>query len=614
MRGLHGTSRRFSAAQRIVNRAHPESFAVVSSGVSVPFRGLRAFRGKVVLLAAAGAFGCAKGGDGAAKSGASNAALDTAATSVTADGLLQHIKDLAADSMEGRAPGTPGEDKAVAYMLSQFKSLGLKPGNPDGTYLQNVDLIGYKAHPVASISAKGKTIALKYPDDFIANSRHNRAETKVENSDIVFVGYGVVAPEYGWDDYKGVDVKGKTILMLVNDPAVRVANDTTLDSTMFKGRAMTYYGRWTYKYEIATEKGAAAAIIIHETGPAGYPYSVVMGSNSQEQFDVISPDAERRVPIEGWIRLEKAKELLSAAGQNFDSLKAAAARKGFKPVALPAKANFDVKIESRKIQSHNVVAKIDGTDKKDEFVVFTAHWDHLGKDTTLKGDQIYNGAIDNASGSSALIEIAKAFSKLSTPPRRSILFLSVTAEEKGLIGAKYYATHPLYPLVKTVANVNIDGINQWGKTSDYTVIGLGNTTLDDVLTDELAAHGRTVRPDAEPEKGFYYRSDHFEFAKQGVPALDVEPGIEYIGKPAAYGLQKRDEYTNKDYHNPTDEVKPDWDLSGAVDDTRILFRVGDRVANSDALPQWKPGTEFKARRDSMMLRGDVPKSTELKKP
>jgi len=543
--------------------------------------------------------GCAKetaGGSASASPGAANAA----AQAITSDSLLQHIRDLSDDSTEGRAPGTPGEQKTIAYMQNQFKALGLKPGNPDGTYLQNVDLVGYKAHPTASFTARGKTIALKYPDDYVANSRHNRPETKLTGSDVVFVGYGVVAPEYGWDDYKGVDVKGKTILMLINDPPVRVANDTALDSTVFKGRAMTYYGRWTYKYEIATEKGAAAAIIIHETGPAGYPYSVVNTSYSQEQFDVPSPDAEKRVGVEGWITLDKAKELLAAAGRNFDSLKAAAVRKDFKPVVLNAKANFDVKIDVRQIQSHNVVAKIDGGDKKDEYVIYTAHWDHLGKDTTLKGDQIFNGAIDNASGSSAILEIAKAFSKLPMPPRRSVLFLSVTAEERNLLGAKYYATHPLYPLNKTVADINIDGVNQWGRTSDFTVIGLGNSTLDDVLTDVLKAENRTVRPDAEPEKGFYYRSDHFEFAKQGVPALDIDAGIEYIGKPAGYGIQKRDEYTNNNYHQPSDEVRPDWDLSGAVDDIRVLFRVGYMVAQADALPQWKAGTEFKAKRDAMM--------------
>jgi Zn-dependent M28 family amino/carboxypeptidase len=552
----------------------------------------------VVAIAA-----CATDKSGTSASGASSSgAVDTAAGAITAEGLLQHIADLSADSMEGRGPGTPGEQKAVAYMESQFKALGLKPGNPDGTYLQNVDLIGYVAHPTASFKAGNKTISLKFPDDYVANSRHKRPETNIDNSDVVFVGYGVVAPEYGWDDYKGLDVKGKTILMLVNDPAVRVANDTALDSTMFKGRAMTYYGRWTYKYEIASEKGAAAAIIIHETGPAGYPYEVVRGSYSVEQFDVPSPDAEKRVPVEGWITLPKAKELLAAAGKNFDSLKAAASHKDFKPVPLDAKATFHIKIDSRQIQSHNIVAKLEGGDKKDEFVVYTAHWDHLGKDTTLKGDQIYNGAIDNASGSAALIEIAKAFTKLPSPPHRSILFLSVTAEEKNLLGAKFYATHPLYPLNKTVANINMDGINQWGKTSDFTVIGLGNSTLDDVLADALKAENRVVKPDAEPEKGFYYRSDHFEFAKQGVPALDIDAGTDYIGKPKGYGMQKRDEYTNNDYHKPSDEIKPDWDLSGAVDDARVLFHVGYAVAQSDALPQWKPGTEFKAKRDSMMAK------------
>ena len=576
---------------------------------------LRTLRSSILTLSVATlAAACAKDSAGGA-SPAAAAAADTAAQAITADGMLQHIRDLSDDSTEGRAPGTPGEQKAIAYMQNQFKAMGLKPGNPDGTYLQNVDLIGYKAHPTASFTARGKTIALRYPDDYIANSRHNRPETKIDNSDVVFVGYGVVAPEYGWDDYKGVDVKGKTILMLVNDPPVRVAGDTSLDTAMFKGRAMTYYGRWTYKYEIASEKGAAAAIIIHETGPAGYPYAVVSSSNSQEQFDVISPDAEKRVQVEGWITLDKAKELLRDAGQNFDSLKASAETKQFKPVPLNATATFDVKIDVRKIQSHNVVAKLSGSDKKDEYVVYSAHWDHLGRDTTLKGDQIFNGAMDNASGSSALLEIARAFKKLPTPPRRSILFLSVTAEEKGLVGSKYYATHPLYPLTNTVANINIDGFNQWGKTKDFTVIGLGNSTLDDVLDGVLKNEDRVVRPDAEPEKGFYYRSDHFEFAKVGVPALDTDAGIDYIGKPPGYGMQKRDEYTNNDYHAVSDEVKTDWDLSGAVQDMATLFRVGVGVAAAPDIPQWKPGTEFKARRDSMMAaRTDAAKPVELKKP
>jgi Zn-dependent M28 family amino/carboxypeptidase len=568
---------------------------------------------RLLIPAAALAAACATSSESAlpppstfADSSATDSSVTAAGRAITADGLLQHIKDLSADSLEGRGPGTPGEDKAVAFMATQFQLLGLKPGNPDGTYFQTVDLIGYKAHPTANLQAGGKTIALKYPDDFVANSRHNRPETKVNGSDIVFVGYGVVAPEYGWDDYKGADMRGKTILMLVNDPAVRApgaaAGDSTLDSTMFKGRAMTYYGRWTYKYEIATAKNADAAIIIHETGPAGYPYEVVRGSWSAEQFDVPSAEAEKRVPVEAWISLPKAKELIKASGLNFDSLKAAARRKDFKPVPLNAKANFDVKIDVRQIKSKNVVAKLEGSSRKDDYVIYTAHWDHLGRDTTLKGDQIFNGALDNASGSSELLEIAQAFTKLPTPPSRSILFLSVTAEEKGLLGAKYYAEHPLYPLVRTVADINMDGINQWGRTTDLTVVGLGNSTLDDVLSRVLKTDGRSVRPDAEPEKGFYYRSDHFEFAKLGVPALDPEAGIDFIGKPAGYGMQKRNEYTNKDYHKPSDEVKPDWDLTGAVEDARVLFRVGYLVSQTPSIPEWKQGTEFKAKRDSMMAK------------
>ncbi|HET7631145.1 MAG TPA: M28 family metallopeptidase [Gemmatimonadaceae bacterium] len=530
-------------------------------------------------------------------------AVKQAAQAISADSLLQHIKDLSADSMEGRAPGTKGEEMATSYMQRHFAALGLTPGNPDGSWYQPVELIGYDSRPSVRITAGGKPLALRYLDDFVATSRHDRPETRVNNSGIVFVGYGVVAPEYGWDDYKGVDVKGKTILMLVNDPPVRMPNDTAqLDTTMFKGKAMTYYGRWTYKYEIATAKGAGAAIVIHETGPAGYPWAVVRGSFAGEQFDVSGPSAEQRVPVEGWMTLDKVKELFAHAGLNFDSLHAAARTKDFHPVALNATASWDVKTRVRRITSKNVVAKVVGATKPDEYVIYTAHWDHLGRDTTLKGDQIYNGAADNASGSAGLLEIARAYTRLATPPDRSILFLSVTAEEKGLLGSKYYAEHPLYPLDKTLAEINMDVLNQWGRTSDMTVIGYGNTTLDDIATRILAADGRVVRPDAEPEKGFYYRSDHFEFAKVGVPAFDPEGGIDYIGKPAGYGMQKRDEYTNNDYHKPSDEVKPDWDLSGAVADLQVYFELGHTVANGSTYPTWKPGTEFKAIRDSMMAR------------
>jgi len=329
---------------------------------------------------------------------------------------------------------------------------------------------------------------------------------------------------------------------------------------------------------------------------------VVEGSFSREQFDVPSANAGQRVPVEGWLSLEKTKEMFRAAGYDFDSLKAAARRKDFRPVTLNARASFAVDVGVRRIQSKNVVAKLPGSGTPDEYVVYTAHWDHLGRDSTLTGDQIFNGAHDNASGTAALLEIAEAFTALETPPARSVLFLAVTAEEKGLLGAKFYATNPLYPLDHTVANINMDGLTQWGSTSDITVVGHGNSTLDDVLERVVSTVNRTVRPDAEPEKGFYYRSDHFEFAKQGVPALYVDAGTEFIGKPAGYGMQKREEFTSVDYHAVTDEIKPDWDLAGAIDDARVLFRIGYIVAQSPQIPEWKPGTEFKALRDSMMGR------------
>ncbi len=531
-----------------------------------------------------------------------------AAQTIDSVRLLQQIRDLSADSMEGRTPASPGEVKTVAYLTKQFQSIGLEPGNPDGTWVQNVDLIGYAPRPTASFAVAGKQIPVRFPENFVGSSRHERAETKVTDSEIVFVGYGVVAPEYGWDDYKDVDVKGKTILMLVNDPAVPAAGAplfdmNRLDSTMFGGKAMTYYGRWTYKYEIASEKGAAAAIIIHETGPAGYGWDVVGGSFGAEEFDVPSDDADKRVPVEGWLSLDRTKALLTAAGLDFDSLKAAATSKDFQPVVLPnATASFDIKIESRRVQSQNVVAKLPGGARPDEYVIYTAHWDHLGIDTTLKGDQIFNGALDNASGVSGMLEIARAFKALPEPPARSILFLAVTAEEKGLVGSKFYAEHPLYPLSKTAANINMDEVNPWGRTSDIVVVGLGNSTLDDVLTRVLDADQRVVKPDAEPEKGFYYRSDHFEFAKKGVPALYVNGGTNFVDRDSTYGMRMRDAYTAKDYHAPSDQVKDDWDMGGAVEDLRALFRVGYLVAQEAELPQWKPGTEFKARRDSMMTR------------
>jgi Zn-dependent M28 family amino/carboxypeptidase len=528
-------------------------------------------------------------------------AIQAAQATITPADLLRHTTALAHDSMEGRSPGTIGEARAVRYLESAFRAMGLAPGNPDGTYIQNVPLVSITPQVDATLVVRGRAIPLQGVRDYIASSRRVTPEVKVENSDLVFVGYGVVAPEYGWNDYKDVDVTGKTILMLVNDPPIPVAGDTTLDDNMFRGRAMTYYGRWTYKYEIAAEKGAAAAIIIHETGPAGYPFEVLSSGFERENFDIKAPDNNMsRVAVQAWMPEPAARTYLRQMGHDFAQLKQQALSKDFRPVDLGAKVTFALRQQIRDLQSRNVLAKVEGARRPDEYIIYTAHWDHLGKDESRQGDQIFNGAVDNASGTAMLLEIAEGFAKLPEPPDRSVLFLAVTAEERGLLGAKYYAENPLYPLAKTVANINMDGINQWGRTEDVVVIGLGNSTLDDVLAGAAETQGRRLVPDAEPEKGFYYRSDHFEFAKQGVPALYTDEGTAYIGKPPGYGQQKRNYYTANDYHKVTDEVKPDWDLSGAAEDAQLLFQVGYRVAQRAAMPEWKAGTEFKAKRDSMM--------------
>jgi Zn-dependent M28 family amino/carboxypeptidase len=547
------------------------------------------------IVAALGALSACTGGQDAT---ADDPAPGTAV--VTADGILAHTRILASDAFEGRGPGTRGEDSTVAYLESQFRAMGLQPGNPDGTYIQNVGIIGFTSSATGSFTARGRRIALRHPDDIVATSRHDRPLVEVKSSDVVFVGYGIVAPEYGWDDYKGVDVKGKTILMLVNDPPITSQGDPgKLDDSMFKGRAMTYYGRWTYKYEIASEKGAAAAIIIHETEPAGYPYDVLR--NAGEQMDIDPPDPNR-VPVEAWMTLDKTRELFTASGQDFDDLKRRAMTKEFTPVSLGASATLTVRNAVRRIQSRNVVAKLEGSDPqlRDEYVVYTAHWDHFGRDSSLQGDQIYNGALDNATGTAVVLELAEGFTRLPTRPKRSMLFLAVTAEERGLIGAKFYAQHPLYPLEKTVANINVDGINQWGRTNDIVIVGMGNSTMDDEFTAVVQARGRRIVPDPEPEKGFFFRSDQFELAKMGVPVLYTDAGIDFIGRDSTYGIGKREDYTSKDYHQVTDDVKPDWDLSGGQEDARLLFEVGFRIAQKPGWPEWKPGAEFKAKRDAML--------------
>jgi Zn-dependent M28 family amino/carboxypeptidase len=524
---------------------------------------------------------------------------------IDADAVLEHTKILSSDDFEGRGPGTNGEDKTVKYIVEQFEKIGLKPGNTDGTFVQEVPLVGITASPDMTLTfeREGRKRNLKLKDDFVAWTKHVADSTELKNSDVVFVGYGIKAPEYDWDDYEGVDVRGKTLIMLVGDPPISdPADPSKLDPNMFGGKAMTYYGRWTYKYEIGAELGAAGVIIVHETGPAGYPFSVVQG-NLGEKFDLIEPDKNvDRVKVEGWIPLEQASELFKMAGRDYDTLKGDAVTREFKPVEFGITASVRIENTIRTIDSRNVLGKLEGGDPelKDEYVVYTAHWDHLGIGEEIDGDNIYHGAVDNATGIGGMIEIARAFLGMPNAPKRSILFLAVTAEEQGLLGSKYYAANPIYPLEKTLGVINMDSLNVHGKTSDVVVVGLGNSDLDDFATQVAADQGRVIKPDPTPEKGLFYRSDHFPFAKQGVPALSSRDGVDYVGRPEGYGLEIMKEYVSKHYHKPSDIVRPDWDMSGAAQQLQYYWMVGYRVAETDKYPQWKPGAEFKAKREAQL--------------
>ena len=525
-----------------------------------------------------------------------------AAQQISASELLEQVKVLSSNAFEGRKPGTAGEDATVDYLTAQFKALGLAPGNPDGSYVQPVGLMGITSEARAQFTVKGKPFAMTQGSDYVAASVRFQPDVKVKTAPLVFVGYGVQAPEFGWDDYKGLDVRGKTLVMLINDPPVRDANDPTqLDAKMFAGKGMTYYGRWTYKYDIASKLGAAAVLIVHETEPASYPWAVVQNSwGGTERFELDADHRNlKRVPLQGWVTDDKTRALFAAAGQDFDRLKAAALRPDFKPVALEASLSAQVSNTLRSVESRNVVARLPGSDPllQAQHIIYTAHWDHLGRDTALTGDQIYNGAVDNATGTAGLLQIAKAFKALP-PPKRSILFLAVTAEEQGLLGSRAYATQPLYPIAETLANINMDALNPWGPTQDIQVIGYGQNTLEDTLTEAAKVQNRVVVPDRAPERGGFYRSDQFEFAKVGVPGLYANSGQSFVGKPEDWGKAKRAAFTAKDYHKPSDEVREDWDLSGAALDLRLLFDVGARLSGDSAWPAWKTGSEFKALRET----------------
>jgi Zn-dependent M28 family amino/carboxypeptidase len=511
--------------------------------------------------------------------------LKQAEATITAAHLLEHIRVLSSDEYTGRAPGTEGETKSLAYIIGQCKAIGLEPGNPDGSWTRKVELWGMLSRGTLALRAQGKDFPVQVDQDYIAFSYLPDATISVPATGVVFVGYGVVAPEYHWDDYAGVDVHGKTVVMLSGDPPVADPNDPTrLDDSMFMGKALTYYGRGGTKFDTAYKHGAAAVIML-TAGPKASP---AQAQNYQRELMTLrGPEARARVKAVASLNSDRAVEFFRAAGADFVALKAAAAKPGFRPVALAAEASFEIANKVRQVDSANVIAKISGSDPRlrDQYVIYSGHWDHHGK----VGDNIYHGASDNAAGTAGVLELARAFKSMQPAPRRTMLFLWPTAEEKGLLGARWYVEHPLYPLAQTVANINLDYFSNWGwgRTHDFSIVGIGNSTLDDVTEAAVKAQGRVVTGDTAPEQGFYFRSDHYEFARVGVPSIETSPGIDYVGKPADFGTRMRAEYIAHDYHQPSDVIKPGWDLSGAVEDLQVLLDVGYRVAQADGRPEWK---------------------------
>ncbi|PUZ25474.1 peptidase M28 [Chitinophaga parva] len=537
---------------------------------------------------------CNQGGAGGDASTPDSAAV----REINKDAFVKQLSVLASDSFQGRKPFTPGEDLTIHYLEDQFKALGLKPGNGN-SYFQEVPMVEVNTKPDGPLVIKGAkgSVSLKYLDDYVATTRRIDTTVSADNSGIVFAGFGIVAPEYKWNDYEGLDVKGKTVMVLVNDPGFT-------DSTLFKGHTMTYYGRWTYKYEEAARQGATGVIIVHETAPASYPWDVVRGGWSGARLELQAEDNyASRAKLEGWVTIDAAKKIFQLAGVG-DSLMEKAHHPGFKPVDLHLTTSFVLHNSLKKSTSHNVVAVLPGTSKADEAVIYSAHWDHFGigepRESPLKPgvkDSIYNGALDNGSGTAALVVLAKAFTTAQHKPERSVVFLAVTGEEQGLLGSEYYATHPLFPINKTVADLNVDEMNNYGRTKDVVMIGYGQSDMDDYAKDAAARQGRTVVPDPKPFTGSFFRSDHFNFAKAGIPALYFEGGPTSVDHGAGYGVKMKEEFDATRYHSPFDELDSSWNFDGMIEDTQLLFSIGFRLANENSWPKWKAGSEFKAARD-----------------
>ncbi len=514
---------------------------------------------------------------------------------ITAEDFGNHVKTLASDEFEGRLPASEGEKKTLEYLTAQYERIGLQPMVGD-SYLQPVPLVGITAKPDAAltISDGSESITLVYRDEMVIGTKRVVTNSNIADSELVFVGYGVVAPEYDWNDYAGFDMAGKTAVILVNDPGFASG-----DENLFRGRTMTYYGRWTYKYEEAARQGAAGAIIIHETEAAGYGWDVVSNGWSGTQFHLSTTDGNAGfVPIEGWITGETAAAVMALAGQDLASLVGVAAQRGFSPLPLGITASANVDNDLMESDSYNVAGWLPGSERTDEYLVYMAHWDHLGRD----GDQIFNGAMDNATGTAALRELAERFAGAQPPPERSIIFLALTAEEQGLLGSAYYVANPIFPLSQTVAGFNIDRMSTFGPMRDVTVIGYGSSELEFYLEGAAANQDRVVAPEPTPEKGYFYRSDHFNFAKQGVPVLYIRGGIDHREQGPEYGARQHAEYVANRYHKPLDEYDPDWDLRGTVEDVELVFAVGRKLASESVFPNWYLGNEFRAIRDGSRAR------------
>ncbi len=516
----------------------------------------------------------------------------TAAQAITTDVLRGHIRFLSSDLLEGRGPATRGDRLAQEYLATRMEAMGLEPAAPSGGWIQKVPLVGItgRVPETTTLTAVEKKLEFKRLEDFVAFSGTQKPEARIEDAEIVFVGYGIVAPEYGWDDYKDADIKGKVLLMMNNDPED--------DPKLFAGKTRLWYGRWDYKYEIAAKKGAVGAFIIHTQPSAGYPWQVVQTSWSRERFE-LPYEGEPRVEIKGWFTESAAKKVAALGGKDLDPLRAVAQKKDFRPVPLGARFSMAITNTVQQKESANILGKLPGSDPKlsRQIVIYTAHHDHLGmkQEPAKPGeDVIYNGALDNASGTAAVLAIARAFTELPKAPRRTVLFAFVAAEEQGLLGSEYLAKHlPVEPGL-IAANINYDGISIFGRTTDITMIGLGKSSLDETIRALVKMQGRNLKADQFPDRGFFYRSDQFNLAKIGVPAAYFDNGTEVIGKPAGWGTKKIEEWESTRYHQPSDELTDDWDFSGAIEDTRLGFFLGVEVANADAMPQWVPGDEFEA--------------------